>query len=129
MTVNINILNPQELAYIGDAIYEVYIRRYNIEKGIRKVINLQRETVKYVRADYQAKAIKYLIDNNVLSEEELSICKTARNFKTNTKARHTDILTYRHATSFEALIGYLYLNNNIDRINYIIKYILEECKC
>lgn len=129
MIQNIKNLNPQELAYIGDALYEVYIRKYNMEKGIRKVINLQKETVKYVRADYQAKAIKYLVDNNILNDDEIDVCKTARNFKTNTKARHTDILTYKHATSFEALIGYLYLNNNVERMNYIIKIVLEECKC
>ena len=129
MTLNINNLNPQELAYIGDAVYELYIRKHNIYNGIRKVINLQTETVKYVKAEYQAKAIKYIMDNNILTEKEINICKTARNFKTNNKARHTDILTYKHATSFEALIGYLYLNNNINRMEELIKIVLEASIC
>lgn len=129
MIQNINVLNPQELAYIGDAFYELYIRQYNMQKGIRKVINLQTETVKYVKAGYQAKAIKYLIDNNILNDVEINICKNARNFKTNNKARNTDILTYKHATSFEALIGFLYLNNDITRIKYLIELVLEANIC
>ena len=124
-----NALNSLELAYIGDAIYEVYIRKYNMQKNIRKVNNLQKNTIKYVNAFYQAAAIKYLLDNNILSNEEINICKTARNYKTNSKAKHADILTYKHATSFEALIGYLYLENKIERISELIKTILEEVKC
>ena len=127
--MNIDSLNAQELAYIGDSVYEVIIRKYNMNRNIRKVINLQNETIKYVRANYQASALKYLIDNNILTEKEVYICKNARNYKTSTKARHTDILTYKHATAFEALTGYLYLNNEIDRLKYIINLVLEECKC
>ena len=129
MTQNIKNLNPQELAYIGDAYYELFIREYNINKNIRKVINLQNETVKYVRASYQAKAIKYLLEKNILKEDELSIFYCARNFKTANKARNVDILTYKHATGFEAVIGYLYLKCEINRVKYIIELVLEEVEC
>lgn len=123
--MNTNNLNPLELAYIGDAVYEVYIREYNMKKNIRKVDNLQKETVKLVRASYQAEKIKYLIENNILTDKEVNICKTARNYKTHSKARNADILTYKHATSFEALIGYLYLTKQDNRLEEILNLCID----
>lgn len=119
-------LNPQELAYIGDAIYEVYIRKYLLDKGIRKVNNLQKEAKKYVSAIGQSEFLKKLINENIFNEEEIDIIKRARNFKTISKPKHTDIITYKYATALEAIIGYLYLNENYEKINEIMKKILEE---
>ena len=119
-------LNPQEMAYIGDAIYEIYVRKYLIEKGIRKVNNLQKEAKKYVSAIGQSNYLKKLLEKNIFNDNELDIIKRARNFKTQSKPKNTDILTYKHATALEAIIGYLYLNNNEDKIDQIMKIILED---
>ncbi len=123
--MNYNTLNVLSLAYIGDAIYEVYIRKYLIQKGIVKVEQLQKEAVNYVSAKNQAYFLKNMIDNNVFTENEMQIIIRARNHKGNRHPKNTDIITYKHSTGLEAIIGYLYLNNNIERVNYIMNYILE----
>ena len=123
--MNYNTLNVLSLAYIGDAIYEVYIRKHLIQKGIVKVEQLQKEAVNYVSAKNQAYFLKNMIDNNVFTENEMQIIIRARNHKGNRDPINTDIITYKHSTGLEAIIGYLYLNNNIERINYIMNYILE----
>ena len=123
--MNYNTLNVLSLAYIGDAIYEVYIRKHLMQKGIVKVEQLQKEAVNYVSAKNQAYFLKNMIDNNVFTENEMQIIIRARNHKGNRHPKNTDIITYKHSTGLEAIIGYLYLNNNIERINYIMNYILE----
>lgn len=123
--MNYNTLNVLSLAYIGDAIYEVYIRKHLIQKGIVKVEQLQKEAVNYVSAKNQAYFLKNMIDNNVFTENEMQIIIRARNHKGNRHPKNTDIITYKHSTGLEAIIGYLYLNNNAERINYIMNYILE----
>lgn len=122
-------MNPKEvnvitLAYLGDAVYEVYIRNYLINEGIAKVEELQKAAVKYVSAKSQSKILNYLFDNNVLSDSEIDIVKRGRNYNRLSHPKNTDILTYKMATGFETLIGYLYLDNNIARIDEIISYIL-----
>lgn len=116
--------NVLVLAYLGDAIYEVYIRKYLIDKNIVKVDNLQKEAIKYVSAKAQAKIINNLIEQNQLTEDELEIFKRARNHKGTRHPKNTDIITYKHSTGFEAIIGYLYLENK-ERLNKIINTILE----
>ena len=117
--------NSLTLAYMGDAIYEVYVRRYLIDKGIVKVKELQAESIKYVSASSQAKYLKELIEKELLNEEELQIVITARNHKNNHKPKNCDIITYKYATGLEALIGYHYFENKKNRIDDIMKYILR----
>lgn len=117
--------NVLVLAYLGDSVYEVYIRKYLIDKKISKVNNLQKEAIKYVSAKGQCNLINNLINDNFLTEEELNVFYRARNYKTNSHPKNTDIITYKYATGFEAIIGYLYLNNNIKRIEEIINFCLE----
>lgn len=117
--------NVLVLAYLGDAIYEVYIREYLIKQKIVKVDKLQKEAIKYVSAKAQSKIINNLIEKNLLTEEELEIFYRARNHKGTRHPKNTDILTYKHATGFEAIIGYLYLNDKKQRLNEIIDFILE----
>ena len=116
--------NVLVLAYLGDAIYEVYIRKYLIDKNIVKVDNLQKEAIKYVSAKAQAKIVNNLIEQNILTEEELEIFYRARNHKGTRHPKNTDIVTYKHSTGFEAIIGYLYLEDK-ERLNKIINTILE----
>ena len=114
--------NVLVLAYIGDAIYELYIREYLINKNIVKVELLQKEATKYVSAKAQAIFLKQI--DSSLTQEEKSIVTRARNHKGNRHPKNTDILTYKHATGLEAVIGYLYLNNK-QRLEEIMKLILE----
>ena len=116
--------NMLVLAYLGDSIYEMYIRKYLIDKGICKVKELQSESIKYVSAKGQASYLKEMINNNLFSEEELNIIMCARNHKSNHKPKNCDIITYKYATGFEALIGYLYLEGKINRIEEIINHII-----
>ena len=118
--------NMLVLAYLGDSIYEVYIRKYLVDKGISKVKELQAESIKYVSAKSQANYLKQLIDNDLLTDEEINIVKCARNHKNNHKPKNCDIITYNWATGFEALIGYLSLENKIDRVEEIINYIINN---
>lgn len=117
-------LNSLALAYLGDAIYELYIRKYLLSKNIVKVNELQKEAVKYVSAKSQAKFLTDMIDNNMLTIEELDIVKRARNHKSHA-SKSTDIITYKYSTALEALIGYLYLNNNTSRIDEIMNFIMR----
>lgn len=124
-------MNPVEvnalvLAYLGDTIYENYVRHYLINKGIGNVNDLQTESINYVSAKNQAKFLENMINNNFFSDEELSVIKRARNYKSNSHPKNTDIITYKHATALEAIIGYLDLKNNKSRIDEIMKYILGE---
>ena len=118
--------NVLVLAYLGDAIYEVYIREYLIKKNIVKVDNLQKEAIKYVSAKAQAKIINNLIEKNILTEEELEIFYRARNHKGTRHPKNTDIITYKYATGLEALIGYLYLEKRKERIEELMNYIRGE---
>lgn len=121
--MNINTINVIALAYLGDSIYEVYIRKKLIELGIQKVELLQKKAIEYVSAKGQAKILNYLMDNNILTEEELGVVKRGRNNKRSSHPKNTDIVTYKLSTGFESLIGYLYLNNNLIRLEEILKYI------
>ena len=116
--------NVLTLAYIGDAIYEVYIRKFLIDQGISKVNSLQKSAINYVSAKNQAKFVTILINDNFFNDIELEIIKRARNHKSRIP-KNTDIITYKYATSLEAIIGYLYLENKIDRINLIMEKIFS----
>lgn len=122
-TVEINVL---VLAYLGDTIYENYIRKYLIGKGIGNVNDLQKESINYVSAKSQAKFLQDMLDNNFLSEEEISVVKRARNYKTTSHPKNCDIVTYKYATGLESLIGYLDLEGKKDRIDEIMNFILGE---
>ena len=119
----IDMKNSLVLAYLGDSVYELLIRKYLIDKGIVKVKELQSESIKYVSAKSQANYLSQMLNESFLTEEELEIVITARNHKNNHKPKNCDIITYKYATGFEALIGYLYLNNNKKRIEEIVKFI------
>lgn len=121
-TSNLNVLT---LAYIGDAIYEIYIRTHLVSKGITKVNSLQKEAIKYVSAQAQAQVITKLIENNKLTTTELDIIHRARNHKGNRHPKNTDIITYKYATALEALIGYLYLNKD-SKLEEIMNYVIER---
>ena len=112
-------MNTTALAFLGDAVYEVYARKYVMDQGEIRADKLHRSAVKYVCADGQAKAVKSLM-NDFLTEEEVKLVKRARNHKTTSKARSASPVTYKLATAFEALIGYLYLMEDKPRMEAVI---------
>ena len=121
-------MNSLVLAYLGDSVYELYVRAYLVNKKIGKVNDLQKEAVKYVSAKAQEEYLLKLIDNNILTENEIDIVKRARNHKNNHRPKYSSIITYKNATGLEALIGYLYLNDKKIRIDDIMDYIFERNK-
>ncbi len=113
-------INVIALAYLGDAVYEVYIRRCLIQMGISHALELQKRAVLYVSAKGQASILRNLLDEGKLSDEEIEVVKRGRNYKRSSHPKHTDILTYKLSTGFEALIGYLYLSGKRDRLMEIL---------
>lgn len=111
-------MNTTALAYMGDAVYEVYVRKHVMQQGAVYVDKLHKMGVNYVKAASQAKAIKGIFDS--LTLEEQSLVKRAKNRKVITKAKNADIFDYKWATAFEALIGYLYLCDEYQRMEEII---------
>ncbi len=124
--MNVLEINVLVLAYLGDCVYENYVRHYLVNKGIGNVNDLQTESINYVSAKSQAKFLEELMNNNFFTDEEICVIKRARNYKSNSHPKNTDIITYKHATGLEALIGYLDLSGKKNRIDEIMKYILGE---
>lgn len=114
-----NEVAPLILAYIGDAVYDVIVRTLEISKGNRQVNKINKDSIKLVNAKAQADMIDYLEEK--LTDNELAIYKRGRNAKANTSAKNASIRDYRKATGFEALIGYLYLSHQEDRMLELVK--------
>lgn len=117
-------MNTTVLAFLGDSVYETYIRSHVIAGGQVNADLLHRSAVRYVRADAQAQALKTMMDE--LSEEEQGLVKRARNKKISTKPKNADPVVYKWATAFEALIGFLYLSGNITRMESVIGQAIER---
>ncbi|MBD5391016.1 Mini-ribonuclease 3 [bacterium] len=120
-----NLYNGLSLAYIGDAVYEIYVRKYVLALGITKVNDLHKRVTCYTNANAQAKAIHYYLENELLSDIELSIFKRGRNSHVHTIRKNVDLASYLDATGFEALMGYLYLNVKINRLEELIEISLK----
>ena len=118
-------MNNLVLAYLGDAVYELWIREYLINKGFAKVNDLQNESMKYVSAKSQCSHLNRLLENNFLTNDEVDIVKRGRNMDSHSK-KNVDIITYKKSTGLECLIGSLKRDNNIDRINEIMNFIVGE---
>lgn len=116
-------LNPKEinttaLAYIGDAVYEIYVREHVLGQDLRgmdknfgaHVDALHKRAIRYVRADGQAKAVKAMLNEGFLGDEEEALVRRARNHKTASKPKNADAMDYKYATAFEALIGFWHLS-------------------
>lgn len=119
-TTRPNLLNPLVLAYIGDAVYELYVRQYVISGGNHRPNHLHRAATGYVSAKAQSKLLAALMPT--LSEEEQDIVKRGRNAKSGTTAKNADVLEYRHSTAFECLIGYLYYQKSFKRLKEIMDF-------
>ena len=110
--------SPLTLAYIGDGIYELVIRSVVVERANRSANDLHKKTVKYVKAPAQSAMIQVL--EQELTEEEEAVYKRGRNAKSYTTAKNASMGDYRRATGFEALMGYLYLTGQTERLLYLV---------
>ena len=117
-------MNALMYAYLGDAIYEFYIPTYLLSKGLNKPKELQKESVKYVSATNQKRLLELLINDNFLTKDELAIVTYGRN-PNKTSSKSCDIKTYRYATGFECLIGKLYYDNELKRIEEIMDKVVS----
>lgn len=122
--MDIKTYSPLTLAYIGDAIYDVIIRTILVEKGNAPVNKLHKSASGLVKASAQVQMFRAI--EATLTEQELSVYKRGRNAKSNTSAKNASITDYRIATGLEALVGYLYLTDNMPRIVELIKMGLKS---
>ena len=121
----INQMSPLIWAYVGDCVYELYIRTYLVDNTNLKPHKLHIESIKYVKAGAQAKFLQDFAD--YLSDEEKDIVRRGRNANNHHLPKNSNVQEYMYSTAFEGLIGYLYLTKNYDRVKEIIeKYILNE---
>lgn len=118
---DINLLSPLTWAYIGDAVYELYVRTNLVNKTKLKPNKLHIESIKYVKAKAQAELLKKLAD--ILTEEEKEIVRRARNAENHHLPKNADPQDYMYSTAFEGLIGFLYLTKQDARL----KEILDKC--
>ena len=121
---DIKTYSPLTLAYIGDAVYEIVIRTVLVEKGNAQVNKLHQRARKLVKASAQSEIIEKLKED--LTEEELAVYKRGRNAKSYTMAKNATMSDYRRATGFEALMGYLYLTEQWERMLQLIKKGIEK---
>ena len=117
--VDVKSYSPLVLAYIGDGIYELVIRSIVVERANRSANDLHKKTTRYVKAPAQSAMIEALLPE--LTEDEEAVYRRGRNAKSYTTAKNASVADYRRATGFEALMGYLYLTGQTDRMLELIK--------
>lgn len=120
----VNFLNPLVWAYVGDSVYELFIRTNLVNNLNEKVHKLHVSAIKFVKAAGQAKILKAIEDE--LTDEEKNIVRRARNTQNHHIAKNATPAEYAYATAFEGLIGYLYLTKQDERLKYILNKSLEE---
>ena len=116
--IKANNLNPIVLAFVGDAVYSLFIREKLTFFTDSKTGELNKLATKKVNAVAQAEFVNKILP--ILTEEELAVFKRARNAKKSTKAKHASVVEYNNATGFEAVVGYLYIIGEIERLNYLL---------
>jgi len=123
---DIRTYSPMTLAYIGDAIFELVVRTVLVERKNTQAEKLHKAATKIVKAEAQALMIEAIKDD--LTEEEMAVYKRGRNAKAVTRAKNATMSEYRRATGFEALMGYLYLKNDMERMVKLIHLGVEKAE-
>jgi len=121
---DINMLSPLVLAYIGDAVYEVYIRTLLVSQPNTPVHKLHRQSVEYVKAKAQSDIIHGIMEQ--LRPDEQDVVRRGRNAKSGTIPKNADVTEYKYATGFESLVGYLYLKKDHPRLMQVLKMAVEK---
>lgn len=116
-------MHPVTLAYLGDAVHQLYIRQYLLAQKRQKPNELHQQAIKYVSAKAQAQALKRMLPS--LTEQELEMVKRGRNAKSGQVPKNADVLDYRHSTAFECLVGYLYCKQEYERLDALLHSTLE----
>lgn len=129
MAQDVKQMKSLTLAYIGDAVHELYVRSFLIEKSAVKPHELHQQAIQYVSGKAQAAVLFHWFDEQFLTEEEISVVKRGRNAKSGSIPKNTSIQIYRYSTGFEALIGFHYLLKNEVRLDQLleaaVKYVVE----
>ncbi len=124
--VDIREQSPLSLAFVGDAVYSLYIREYFVKTKRYNINTLNKMTVQYVSAHGQFMALELIKD--MLTEEEAGVAKRGQNASKASVAKHASVAEYRASTGFECLLGYLELTGQRERIEHIVGFILENLK-
>lgn len=122
--IDLQNVSMQTLAFIGDAVYNVYIRCYLASTSNKKTGILHKESVKYVSARGQSEIIEEIL--NILTEDEKAVYKRGRNTNIANVSKNVDVISYKKATGFEALIGFLYVKGESKRLDEIIKLCIDK---
>lgn len=122
---DVNLINGIALAFEGDAVYSMYVRRHLIMTGQTKPNQLHRLATHYVSAKAQAMLVQAMLDAQLLTEKEIEIYKRGRNANSQTKAKNTDVVTYKVSTGFEAVMGYLHMTEQIERLEELVAWCIE----
>ncbi|MDN7243725.1 ribonuclease III domain-containing protein [Planococcus sp. N028] len=118
-------LNALALAYMGDAVFEQAVREHLLRTGHVKPNMLHRQSTTFVSAKAQAMVLKRLTEEEFLTEEELAVMRRGRNAKSGSVPKNTDVQTYNFSTAFEAVLGFLYLKEQQERLHEIVSYSIE----
>ena len=121
--LDVKMLSPLVWAYVGDSVYELFIRTHLVNNSNSKPHKLHLETIKYVKAESQANILNKIWDK--LTEEEQEIFKRGRNTENHHLPKNGNVADYSYATGFEALIGYLYLMKNDKRLEEILRLCID----
>ncbi|MGP4070442.1 Mini-ribonuclease 3 [Halobacillus sp. B29] len=113
------------LAYMGDSVYELYVRKHLLEQGKIQPQRLHKAAVKFVSAVSQAKAVAYWQEKGLLTEEEQGVLRRGRNAKSGSVPKSTNVQTYRYSTGFEAVLGFLYLSGKTGRLEELIEQTIQ----
>ena len=122
--LDIKNMNPQALAFVGDAVHTLYIREHVVNKFAGKPNDLHAISTKYIKASGQSDMVDKLLP--LLDDDELDVFRRARNYKTNNIAKNAKVSDYKRATGLEAVVGYIYLCGDKERLDFILKNIVGE---
>lgn len=126
METDVKQMKSLALAYMGDAVYEVYVREYLLETGQVRPNALHQTAITFVSAKAQASVILQWLNDDYLDKMEKSVVSRGRNAKSGSVPKNTTIQTYRYSTAFEALIGYHYLSKNNNRLLELMEEAVRE---
>ena len=121
---NINLISPLALAFVGDSVHTLFVREHIIKNNIQKINDYHKLASHFCKASTQSKVLELLMPN--LSQEELEVVRRARNTKIHLTAKNASLKDYKMATSFEAVVGYLYLTKQEQRLQEILKFSIGE---
>lgn len=123
--IDVKQLNALALAYMGDSVLEIAVREHLLRNDKVKPNILHREATRYVSAKAQAKVVRKMIEEEFFTEDEAGVLRRGRNAKSGSVPKNTDVQTYHYSSAFEAVLGYLYLLGQEERIAEIISYTIE----